>query len=99
MLRRAGILGEGMQQDRNRGRERGCMTPMRTVFVRAALATALAGFVVGVDAPAARAQTYGSDGGGGGWNKFMQSMGLQKSPDADFDINYTERSPLVVPPT
>ena len=33
------------------------------------------------------------------WNKFMRTLGISSNPDAASDINYTERAPLVVPPT
>jgi hypothetical protein len=33
------------------------------------------------------------------WNKFMRTLGVSSSPDAASDINYTERAPLVIPPS
>jgi hypothetical protein len=33
------------------------------------------------------------------WSKFMRTLGVSSSPDAASDINYTERAPLVVPPS
>ena len=58
---------------------------------------ALAGFVAGVGAQAVQAQSYGSDNGGV-LDRLMQTIGVEKAPDVG-RINYTERSPLVVPPT
>ncbi len=72
------------------------------MLLRAALGAALIGLVAGLDTPAARAQTYGSDTNAtavSGWTKLMQKLGVGKSADSSSDINYTERSPLVVPPT
>jgi hypothetical protein len=95
MLRRTAALGERMLQDHIR-RQRG--GSLLKALLRAALGIVLAGIVAGVGAKAARAQTYGSDSGSG-LNKVLQTIGLEKGPDADSGINYTERSPLVVPPT
>lgn len=67
------------------------------VLLRAALSVALAGIVAVVDTAAAQAQTYGSDSGS--FSKILQTIGLSKGADPDADINYTERSPLVVPPS
>ena len=33
------------------------------------------------------------------WTKVMQKLGLSKPAGAEAEINYTERSPLVVPPS
>jgi hypothetical protein len=97
MLRRTGS-GEGMQQDRRRGHTVRPRAGVRAMRSSALFGAAVLAVIVGVDLPAARAQTYGSDSGGA-WNKLMQSMGMSKGPDASADIDYTERSPLVVPPT
>jgi hypothetical protein len=52
-----------------------------------------------IQASPALAQTYGSDSEGA-WTKFMKSVGVAPSTSgANSDINYTERPPLVVPPT
>jgi hypothetical protein len=69
------------------------VTRSRAVLTRLAIGAAFLGF-----ASAAQAQTYGSDNEGA-WNKFMRTIGMQKPPDANSDINYTERAPLVVPPS
>lgn len=70
------------------------MTRLRAVLMRLAVGAAFVGL-----ASAAQAQaTYGSDNEGA-WNKFMRTIGMQKAPDANTDINYTERAPLVVPPS
>jgi len=59
----------------------------------------LAAALFGV-AAAAHAQTPAADPGDNhdAWNKFMRAIGVQKPPDVDTEINYTERAPLVVPP-
>jgi hypothetical protein len=46
----------------------------------------------------AGAQTHGSDGESV-WNKVLQSVGVGDSSAPNPDINYTERPPLVVPPS
>lgn len=51
--------------------------------------------VVSVNAPPARAADDGATSSG--WTKFMQFMGLKESTGPK--INYTERAPLVVPPS
>lgn len=65
---------------------------------RAAVGVAVLTLVAGFSAPAAMAQTYGGDNEGV-WTKFMKSVGLNSARNPDADINYTERPPLVVPPT
>jgi hypothetical protein len=72
-------------------------TPLRAVLLRAALGAALVGLVVGLDTSTARAGD--DDTNESAWNKFMQTLGLKKPSDPDSDIKYTERSPLVVPPS
>ncbi len=71
----------------------------RTLFRVLAAATLVA--VVGVSAPA-RAGDDDSEAQASVWSKFMRNLGLKKAPDAsgtDAGINYTERPPLVVPPS
>jgi hypothetical protein len=82
-----------MPQDRSPGREGGHWIP-----TRAAAGAALLSLIVSLNASAAFAQTYGSDNQGV-WNKFMKSVGVNAAPDPNSDINYTERPPLVVPPS
>ncbi len=87
-----------MPQDRNLGRQAGRGARVRAAVLRAAMGVAFVGLIVAVDGSAALAQTYGSDNEGA-WNKFMRTMGLKGPPDANSNINYVERPPLVVPPT
>src|ERR1019366_7160760 len=89
---RIGTSGEGMPQDRNFGRRGGHVTRARAVVLRVAVGAAFPG----LDASAVLAQTSGSDNEGA-WNKFMRTIGVKGPPDANSDINYIERSPLVVP--
>jgi hypothetical protein len=86
-------MGEGVRQ--NEQRTSACVSG-GPKLLRWALSVALAGVLVGGGVCAAGAQTYGS--GGDFWSGMMQMIGLEKSPD-DPGINYTERSPLVVPPS
>jgi len=83
-----------MPQDRHDGRRSG-----QRLCARAALhgATAAAfGLVLGFNATVAEAQSSDTDSV---WNKMMRTVGVQKAPDPNSEINYTERPPLVVPPT
>lgn len=98
MLRRTAVLGEGMLQDQSRRWTGGRRSDARAALRRALLSVALLGIVAGVSLQAARAQTYGSESGNA-FDKVLQTIGLEKGPDADPGINYTERSPLVVPPS
>lgn len=91
MLRRT-ISGEGMQHRECTSRAEGA-----GAAVRAALAVALAGAGLGAAWSPALAQTYGSNKGSI-FDSMMQTFGLGKS-DPTAGIDYTERSPLVIPPT
>jgi hypothetical protein len=88
-------MGKGMPQDQSRRQTGGSRLD---ALLRAALGVALAGILAGVGATAARTQTYGSDKGSG-IDKVLQTIGLSKESNPDSEINYTERSPLVVPPS
>jgi hypothetical protein len=87
-----------MPQDRDCGRKVGFELRPRKMIVRWLTGVALLGIAMGINASVASAQTYGSDNEGA-WNKFMKSLGMNSAPSASGDLNYTERSPLVVPPT
>jgi hypothetical protein len=72
---------------------------MRGKAARAGLAVVLAGAVVTFNASLLRAGDNDITIDEGTWNRVMTRLGLKKPPDADSDIDYTERSPLVVPRT
>ncbi len=101
MLQRTAVLGkgmgEGMNQVQSRSRNAGRRPRRRAGLLRAAIGAALAGVVASSGASAVYAQTSGSDGSV--LDKMMQTVGIKRQPDAESAINYTERSPLVVPPT
>lgn len=90
--------GEGMPQDRRldrgtRGRKRD-----RTKLYRMALCGAIAAILVGGATVSARAgdddvsnKTFS--------DRFWDTLGLRNPFDVQYEINYSERSPLVVPPT
>ncbi len=85
-----------MPQVRSYGRQVG-----RRLCARAALhgiAAISLGLVLGFNVNVASAQTAGSDNDGV-WNKMMRSVGLKNDTNPNSEINYTERAPLVVPPT
>ena len=82
-----------MPQDRNDGRLSG-----HRLCARAALhgfAAASLVFLV-FNVTAAGAQTAQNEGV---WNRVLRSVGLRSAPDPNAEINYTERPPLVVPPS
>jgi len=93
-----GTSGEGMPQDHDRDRAIRRAAPARGMLLRAALGAALIGAVAGLDTSTARAGDDSSDDQSI-LSKFMYTMGLKRPPDTMSDINYSERSPLVVPPT
>jgi len=85
-----------MPRDRNSCRQSGHRPRVRAAlrgFTTASLALLLA-----FNVTAASAQTAGSDSDGV-WNRLMRSVGVRSAPDPNAEINYTERPPLVVPPT
>jgi hypothetical protein len=94
---RTGTSGEGMPQDRSLGPKAGHKAGARATLLRAILGIALVGLVVGLDTRMARAAD--DDTNESAWNKFMHKLGLKGPPDANSDISYIERSPLVVPPS
>jgi hypothetical protein len=85
-----------MRQDRDRGDNARSRASVSAMLLRAACGAAFVGLVVGVGTSAAWAQTYGGDSGTA-FSSFMKMFGMNKSPEDT--INYTERSPLVVPPS
>jgi hypothetical protein len=100
-LRRTSASGEGMQQDRNGGRK-GCRRRgvRNKPAARVALAIVLAGLVATLDASMLRAADNNEiTVDENAWNRMLTRLGLKKPPDADGEIDYTERSPLVVPRT
>jgi hypothetical protein len=86
--------GEGMPQDRRR--KAGCLIGERARILRAVAGASLLAVLVGLSTPAARAD---DDGSQSAFSKFMRGIGLTKATDANSNINYTERAPLVVPPS
>jgi hypothetical protein len=95
-----------MLQDRKLGCQAGAGRP-RTKLLRAAIAAAFLGFAAlppdalaqAQQPPPAPGQPGPNDTNEAAWSKFMRSLGVSSSPDAASDINYTERAPLVVPPS
>jgi hypothetical protein len=91
-----------MPHDRSCGRQTGHWVRVHGVRAdalrRAAAGAALLTLVASFGAPAALAQAPGSDNPGV-WTKFLKSVGVNTSSDPNSDINYTERPPLVVPPS
>lgn len=89
----SGSMNQVQSFSRNAGRR----SRRRAGLLRAAIAAALAGVVASSGASSVCAQTNGSDGSV--LDKMMRTIGIKRQPDAESAINYTERSPLVVPPT
>lgn len=88
---RIGTSGEGMPQDRIEGRKAGWTAP----WSRTARGVALAALCVCVGAPMARAGDDMMDTHTSFYDEMLQVIGLGGTPN----IQYSERSPLVVPPT
>src|SRR5262249_18226115 len=88
------LSGESMPQDRRDGRKTGYR-----LCARAALhgfAAAALGLVLGLNATGASAQPPAPDSV---WTRAMRSLGLRSAPEPGSEISYTERPPLVVPPS
>jgi len=94
---RTGTSGEGMPQDHDWDRRVDRRTGVGVMLLRAAVGVVFVGLVVGLDMSTARAAD--DDTNASAWSKFMQTLGLKKGPAAEPDIDLTERSPLVVPPS
>lgn len=99
MLRRSSASGEDMQQDRSGGRVESRGTSARNKAARAALAIVLAGSFVAFDASLLRAADNDVTIDENAWNRMLTRLGLRKPPGSEAEIDYTERSPLVVPRT
>jgi hypothetical protein len=85
-----------MPQDRRDGRNTGYR-----LCARAALhgfAAASLGLVIGLNVTVANAQTPAGDSDSI-WTRLMRTVGVRNAPDPNAEINYTERPPLVVPPS
>ncbi len=93
-----GASGEGMPQDHRGDRRASGVLPIRATLSRIVLAAALAGFVAGGGISVVRAADDGSNDDTA-IAKLLQKLGLKAPPDQSADITYSERSPLVVPPT
>jgi hypothetical protein len=72
----------------------------RMKFARVALAAGFAALVVCAYASAARAGDSDSDvqGQESFTDKFLRTLGVNNPGSTEYEINYSERSPLVVPP-
>ena len=94
-----------MPQDLGTGRNFGRVARARPRVLRAMMMRALLGatlaVAIGLSAPAHAADNNNDDNtNNSAWSKFMQTLGLKKPADSpDSTISYTERSPLVVPPS
>ena len=71
---------------------------MRAALLRVLLSAALVGLVAGAGMSAVRAADD-SNNDDSVVGRFMQRLGLKAPPDQSAEIKYSERSPLVVPPT
>jgi hypothetical protein len=83
-----------MPQHRYRGRQAGRARACATG------AGAILALAIGFGATTALAQTYPHGDGTeseGAWNRFMRVIGVKSTPENNID--YTERPPLVVPPS
>lgn len=67
-------------------------------FVPVAVCAALAALFACVDTPAARAGDADDGSNTSFTDKLLKTLGVQNPGGTDYEINYSERSPLVVPP-
>jgi hypothetical protein len=87
-----------MPQDHGRNRWVGSVARMRARLLRAGLSAALVGVLAAASVSVAQAADDGSTDDTA-VAKLMEKLGLKAPPDQNPDINYSERSPLVVPPS
>lgn len=88
---RTGTLGEGMPLDQIEA----CKVALTALLRRAARGAVLASIVICAGTAMARAGDDTMSSSTPFYDKFLQVIGIEGGPD----IQYSERSPLVVPPT
>ena len=86
-------MPQDRSDDQRRGRNRG-----RTAWTRALLGVALAALLIGVNTAPVRAGDDDDDEPST-YDKVMRALGFKNPGAMEYGINYSERSPLVVPPT
>ena len=91
--------GEGMPQDRTAGRIIVGRSICRTKLLHVALSGAVAALVLCGNYSAARAGGDDVSSKESFTDKFLNTLGLHNPFAPQYGINYSERSPLVVPPT
>jgi hypothetical protein len=69
----------------------------RAKLLRVIAGASLLALLVALQAPVARAADDDGTAASSGWTKFLQFMGVK--PSSGPNISYTERAPLVVPPS
>jgi hypothetical protein len=86
------VRNESMPQDR---------IARRMKFAQVAIGAAFAALVICANAPAARAGDGDDDVSAkeSFSDKFMRTLGIKNPGSTEYEINYSERSPLVVPPS
>ncbi len=94
-----GTSGEGMPQHKIAGREAAGYRNRRTGFVRIALSGAVVALALCGAGSAASAGDDDIASQQSITDKILSTLGLKNPFDPQYDINYSERSPLVVPPT
>lgn len=87
-----------MPQDHSNDRKVGHAARVRSTLLRAALGVVFIGLVMGLHSTMARAGDD-SDSNESFFSKFMRTIGVKRSAVDTSGIQYTERPPLVVPPT
>ena len=94
-----GASGEGMAQDHRGNRRVGGALKPGARLLHAVLAVALVGLLAAAN-PSVAAAADAGNADDSFMAKFMRTIGLKAPPDqGPPDIKYSERSPLVVPPT
>lgn len=95
----AGTSGEGMPQDRTTGRRIAGRNICRIKLLQVALCGAVAAFALCGAYSTAHAGDDDLSSKQSLTDKFLNTLGLKNPFDPQYGINYSERSPLVVPPT
>lgn len=91
------MRGESMPQDDRHERKVGRSARRRMTVLRAVLAIALAGAITGLHSGIARAGDDDTDESF--LSKFARGLGIKRTGVDTSGIDYSERAPLVVPPT
>jgi hypothetical protein len=92
------VRGESMPQDRITRRMKFAHIAMTRIAVSGIMGAAFAALMICADVSAARAGDDDVSAKESFTDKFMRTLGIKDPTTTEYEINYSERSPLVVPP-